>query len=71
MNASGCGEQRVHGMNGFAAGFALGDQAPTLVGYGTVNECNATFEARREFASKPLIQFSAASARRQPLDAVP
>jgi hypothetical protein len=71
MNASGCGDQGVHGMDGFAADFTLGDQAPPLVGYGTVNESNAIFEARRELASKPLIQFPAASARRQPLDAVP
>jgi hypothetical protein len=70
MNASGCGDQSVHGMDGFAAGFTPGNQASPFVGYGTVNESNATFEARRELASKPLIQFSAASARRQPLDTV-
>ena len=71
VNTSGCGDQRVHGMDGFADGFTLGNQAPPLVGYGTVNKGNATFEARRKLASKPLIQFSATSACRQPLDTVP
>lgn len=71
MNASGGSDQSVHGVDGFAGGFTLGDQAPPLVGYGTVNESNATFEARWELAAKPLIQFSAASAGRQSLDSVP
>ncbi len=71
MNASGGGDESVHRMDGLTGDFALGDQASPLVGYGTVNESNPTFEARREFATKPLIQFSAASAGRQSLDTVP
>jgi len=71
MHASGCGNEGIHCMNWFAAGFTLRDQSPPLIGYRTINQCNSSFKARREITSKPLIQFSAASAGRQPLYTVP